>query len=559
MRPDVSAAVDEPRVAETERRPRDVVDAAPRAHSKWPFWAAVVVLIVGLAVTAVLTWVSAAQYNRNQKRLLNLRAHDVAALLTGALPSIQTPLAAATALANATHGNVADFKHLVGQYVGQGNGFVTVSLWRRHAARKGPVAVIGSAPIIDFASGQAAALFGRASATPKLHVIGFLERPPLRLGYVFTGTSTGPFVAYAEGALPPDRYVPAQNNAAFNDINYALYLGNSTKPTKLLIASVHHLPLSGRRATVRVPFGDTSFTVTVAAPGSLSGSLPRLLPWIIAVAGTLLTLGATVLTLRLIERRRQSEGLAVRLGETAVENERLYAEQRGIAQTLQHALLPERLPELAGLEVGARYEAGAEGVEIGGDWYDLIELRNRRLLLVVGDVSGRGLRAAGTMASLRFAIKAYAAQGDPPEVILSKLSYLVDVSVDQQLATVLFMLVDVGDHEVTLTNAGHLPPLLIADGRSEFIETPVGVPVGVDHNPAYSSNVVTVPPGATLLAFTDGLIERRGESIEVGMERLRAAASPGDVSLDDLLARVLENVGDRASDDTAIAGIRWLT
>ena len=115
----------------------------------------------------------------------------------------------------------------------------------------------------------------------------------------------------------------------------------------------------------------------------------------------------------------------------AEENRRLYSEQRTIAQTLQHALLPEALPKIQGVETGARYEAGVEGVDIGGDWYDLIALDDHRLLLVVGDVSGRGVRAAATMASLRYAIHAYAAQNDPPATILTKLSKLVNVGSDR--------------------------------------------------------------------------------------------------------------------------------
>ena len=159
-----------------------------------------------------------------------------------------------------------------------------------------------------------------------------------------------------------------------------------------------------------------------------------------------------------------------RSSEIADENRRLYSEQRSIAQTLQHALLPERLPKIRGVETSARYEAGVEGVDIGGDWYDLIALDDHRLLLVVGDVSGRGVRAAATMASLRYAIHAYAAQNDPPATILTKLSKLVNVGATGQLATILCALIDVEAHELTVTSAGHLPPLLISDGTGTFIQ-----------------------------------------------------------------------------------------
>jgi serine phosphatase RsbU (regulator of sigma subunit) len=309
-----------------------------------------------------------------------------------------------------------------------------------------------------------------------------------------------------------------------------------------------------------IPFGDTFLTVRATRRSSLAGSLPRDLPLVIGIVGVLLTAGAAALTVRLIQRRRRTEQLADRLEQVADENRRLYAEQRGIAQTLQQALLPTELPQLHGLQASARYEAGAEGVDIGGDWYDAIEVDGKRLLLVVGDVSGRGLRAATTMAELRYGIHAYAAQGDQPATILTKLNALVSVKSSGQLATVLCVMVDPDARELTLTSAGHLPPLLISNGRGEFVKTDIGLPIGVDRDAAYTSVTVSVAPGATLLAFTDGLVERRGESIDVGLGRLREHATSNHATLDELLTRVVRNLRhDGPEDDTAIAGIRWLS
>ena len=225
--------------------------------------------------------------------------------------------------------------------------------------------------------------------------------------------------------------------------------------------------------------------------------------------------------MRLIQRRLHAEQLARSLEEVAEENRRLYSEQRTIAQTLQHALLPERAAEDPRGGDQRPLRGGVEGVDIGGDWYDLIALDDHRLLLVVGDVSGRGVRAAATMASLRYAIHAYAAQNDPPATILTKLSKLVNVGATGQLATILCALVDVEAHELTVTSAGHLPPLLISDGRGTFIQSAVGVPIGVNTGATYTSTAVSTPPAATLLAFTDGLVERRGESIDTGLARLQ--------------------------------------
>jgi serine phosphatase RsbU (regulator of sigma subunit) len=538
-------------------------DRASRAiRRRWPFWSAGAVLVVGLVVTGVLTWVSTGLYTRNEKHLLDLRAREVGAVLTAALPSIQTPLASAAALADASGGNVRRFKQFVSPYVGVGptKQFVSASLWRAGHPEHGPVAVLGTAPVLSSHMGQARALFGRAAATSLLTVIGFLRSPPFRLGYAFKGSVPGQFAVYAESALPSDRYARAQTNSAFSDLDYALYLGRNHDAADLLIASGRHVPLSGRVARTTVPFGDTFFTVGVRARRPLAGSFPQRLPWAIAIVGALLTLGAVLLTMRLIDRRRGAERLASRLEEVADENRRLYAEQRGIAQTLQHALLPATLPQLPGLQTSARYEAGVEGVDIGGDWYDLIALDSGRLLLVVGDVSGRGLRAATTMAALRYAIHAYAAQGDSPAEVLTKLSKLVNVGSEGQLATVLCALVDVEARRVTVTSAGHLPPLMITEDRGEFVYAKVGLPVGVDRRASYISTTVSAPPGATLLAFTDGLVERRGESIDAGLERLRRHARSNHLALDELLTRVLSDLRDEeASDDTAIAGVRWVS
>jgi serine phosphatase RsbU (regulator of sigma subunit) len=534
----------------------------PRGR-RWPFWSAVAVAVVGLLVTGGLIVVSSILYHNNEHRLLRLRTRDIGSVLTTAVPNIQTSVASTATFAEATHGNAGKFDSFAGQFVGQAGGrpFSSMSLWRVDHPEGGPTTVVGVKPALATLMGKAPALFARAAASHKLSVIGLLDGQTPRLGYAYVEPgSNGPYAVYAESLLPAKRYSATQRDSSFNDINYALYLGKVPSAQTLLVTSARHIPLPGHRAVVTIPFGDTFLTLRASARSSLAGSLPRDLPWLIGIVGVLLTIGATALTIRLIERRRRTEELADRLEVVAEENRRLYAEQHGIAQTLQHALLPAELPQPRGLEASARYEAGVEGVDIGGDWYDAITVEDKRLLLVVGDVSGRGLHAATTMAALRYAIHAYAAQGDGPATILTKLNTLVSVKSSGQLATVLCLLVDADAREVTVTSAGHLPPLLISDGRAEFVRTDVGLPIGVDRHASYTSATVTVGSHATLLAFTDGLVERRGESIDVGLRRLRDHATSNHATLDELLTRVVSNLRqDGADDDTAIAGIRWLS
>ncbi|MGZ4243711.1 MAG: PP2C family protein-serine/threonine phosphatase [Solirubrobacteraceae bacterium] len=542
-------------------QPVDATTVA-RPRSLGVYWLPAITLIIGLIVTGALVVVSHSQYVSNEKRVLKLRVRDAGALVVGALPGVQTPLASAAELADATHGNVAKFKAFAAPYVGSAGSahqYVSLSLWRISSLASGPVAVQGAAPVLAAQPGTASAFLAAAARSPKLSGIGLLRVPAPRLGYAYANPdASGGYVVYGESALPASRRSRLQDTSAFAGLDYALYLGHKQAPSQLLVTNVGHFPLPSPSAADTVDFGNSAFTLAMSSRAPLTGSLPRDLPWIIAVLGVLLSLAAATLTLRLTQRRRAAEGLAQRLEVTASENERLYDEQRDIAQTLQHALLPDILPRISGIETSARYEAGEQGVEVGGDWYDVIALDASRLLLVVGDVSGRGLRAATTMASLRYAIRAYAAQSDDPAEILTKISRLVDVAESGQLATVLCAIVDTESRELTVTSAGHLPPLLLSDGEGRFLDSDVGLPIGVEEDAEYRSTTVTVPPGATVLAFTDGLVETRGESLDAGLERLRAAATRHHVGLPELLGMLVnELVNGRSEDDIAIVGVRW--
>jgi len=530
------------------------------ANARWAPRLPVATLVIGLAVTLALVLVSHAQYANNEKRLLKLRVHDAGALVTAAVPTVETPLASAAELADATHGNIAKFKALVAPYgTGAHRQFASISLWKLSAVNAGPVAVVGASPKLA-ASPSAAALFlARAARTPELSITGLLGAPQPRLGYAYAtpGVAEG-YVVYAESPLPANRRSRLQSNSAFANLDYAIYLGAGQRPSDLLVTNVTHFPLPSPAAAETLSFGDNALTVAMSSRVALAGSLPERLPWIIAVLGTLLSIAAAAMTLRLTQRRQDAEHLAGELEASARENRRLYAEQRGIAQTLQHALLPEILPQIPGMQASARYQAGEQGVDIGGDWYDVIELGDSRLLLVVGDVSGRGLRAATTMASLRYAIRAYAAQNDPPEQILNKISRLVDVAETGQLATVLCALVDVATRQITITSAGHLPPLLISGGQGRFVDAEIGVPIGVEAGASYTSTTISAPEGSTFVAYTDGLVELRGESLDHGLARLRDVATRGDAELPELLETLVSEMPRGASeDDIAIVGVRW--
>ncbi len=535
------------------RRPGERV-----ARERWPYWPAVAMLVVGLLVTGVLAWVSQTNYNNNEKRLLQLRVKEVAAVLAAAQPAIETPLASAAALADATDGSAHQFTRFATPYIGSAQGhFLNLSLWKMGATGGGPVATVGGTPQLSASSSGEQAFLARAAKSPMLSIIGMAPPFLTRLGYAYPAADRR-FIIYGERALPADRRSRLQSKPAFSDLDYAVYLGQSVRPGNLLVTSAGIPPSHGERASTRFSFGNNFLTLVVSPRVSLAGTLPQQLPWIITIGGVILTLGATAFAVRLVQRRRSAEHLAGRLDRALSENQRLYAEQRTIAQTLQHALLPEEMPAIAGAEASALFEPGERGVEIGGDWYDVIPLDEQRLLVVVGDVSGRGLRAAATMASLRYAIHAYAAQDDPPATILSKLSRILSVTDAGQIATVLCVLVDLGARRVTIASAGHLPPLLIADGDGEYLCSEIGLPIGAQTGAAYKSTTIPAPASATLLAFTDGLVERRGEDLDRGLARLRETATGNHLELPQLLVKLVTELRRApADDDTAIVGLRW--
>ncbi len=524
-----------------------------------PTRAGVIALILGLVVTAALTLTALSLYDRNETRLLKLSALELTSLLSAAVPTVQTPLASAAELADATGGNAQKFRAFMAPYVGTARQFQSASLWRLGTAQPTPAVVIGARPVLASLPRQARQFFAHAKGSSRLSVTGILGSKTPALGYLYAtpGDSNG-FAAYAEGLLPKDRRSTIASGSGFSDLNYALYLGRSRSRADLLLTSLRHFPITGSQASDVVPFGDSAFTLVITPRESLGGTFFQSLPWIIAGFGVLLTLAAALITDRLARRRRHAEQLAVDLDRVATENERMYTQQRGIAQTLQHALLPDALPELEGVRVSACYVPAASGIDVGGDWYDVVKVDDQRVLLLIGDVSGHGLRAATTMASLRHAALAYATQDSAPATVLAKLSDFVNSFKHDYFATVLCALIDVQAHTVTVASAGHMAPLVIDGDDGRYVEFEVDVPIGVEHESNYHETVVTVPSNATLVAFTDGLIERRGEVLDVGLERLRDAATGTDLSLEELLSGLARDLASAEHhDDTAIVGIQW--
>jgi serine phosphatase RsbU (regulator of sigma subunit)/anti-sigma regulatory factor (Ser/Thr protein kinase) len=201
------------------------------------------------------------------------------------------------------------------------------------------------------------------------------------------------------------------------------------------------------------------------------------------------------------------------------------SEMRAVTAIMQRTLLPEALPDIPGMRFSAKYLPAGTGVKIGGDWYDIFPLRDGRHAFVVGDVVGRGVVAASVMAEIRTALRAYMVQGHKLTDVVSMLNDLLLSIGRNRGATLAIFELDPQKEELEAVLAAHLPPVLIdPDGNPRLLEQTPGLPVGVRGGNSYESVTYSFPVGSALLLYTDGLIERRGESLDAGFERLTAAA-----------------------------------
>lgn len=242
-----------------------------------------------------------------------------------------------------------------------------------------------------------------------------------------------------------------------------------------------------------------------------------------------------------------------------IERVRLYEREHRIAESLQRSLLPGRLPRILGVTVAVRYEPGGPGLEVGGDWYDVLELPGDRLAVAVGDVVGRGLRAAAAMGQLRNVVRAYAFENHPPHKVLDLVNRLSERLDRADMATLVYLVIDPADKMMCMSVAGHPPPVLVtATGRASFLEGGRSVPLGALPDSVYPQIEVPVELGSTLLLYTDGLVERRGQSIDEGLQRLQKAASEAPRDLELMCDYIMTQLADDESgdDDVALIAVR---
>lgn len=253
--------------------------------------------------------------------------------------------------------------------------------------------------------------------------------------------------------------------------------------------------------------------------------------------------------------------LADRAG-SALDNARLYVREREGALMLQRSLLPVTLPQPPGVRIAYRYVPGSSGTEVGGDWFDVIQLAGGRVAFVVGDVMGHGLGAAATMGRLRTAVRTLAGLDMAPDELLRRVSELGDDLAQNRsegwMATAVYAVYDPSTHRCSIAQAGHLPPVLVeyhddagqCDAR--LLDLPTGVPLGVG-GVRFETTEIDVPDGSVLVFYTDGLVESRGEDLGIGLERLRDTLCRRLDSLEDACDELLATLEPgREPDDVAL-------
>jgi PAS domain S-box-containing protein len=231
------------------------------------------------------------------------------------------------------------------------------------------------------------------------------------------------------------------------------------------------------------------------------------------------------------------------------------AEDHRLIQNVQRSLLPVRMPQVPGIEFAARYEA-APGSAIGGDWYAFVPLRSGRLGVAIGDVAGHGLAAVAEMAHVRFALRSLSYLHEDPPAVLAQLSELVRVFSPETMVTALYGTLDPESGGFDYSLAGHFPPALCGPDSCELADVETDAPLGLGEH--YERHTLTLTRGMTLVAFTDGILERRSEPISLSLQRLTTSCADGPRDPDALCEHVMHQMLLELpnDDDAAVVSVR---
>ncbi|WP_031508087.1 PP2C family protein-serine/threonine phosphatase [Streptomyces megasporus] len=336
------------------------------------------------------------------------------------------------------------------------------------------------------------------------------------------------------------------------------------KPDTMLLQR-YDIPVRGKEGEYEERYWSPLNTPVIGPDGSVALIINRVEDATAYVRDSLAAAGSITGRSRdpLVGREVAEAELYARARELHEHNERLrqaHAREHQVALTLQKAMLPTHMP-LQHRHAAVRYRPAAGSLNVCGDWYDLINLSEDRFAVAVGDVVGRGLEAASVMGQLRSALSASMRVADGPAQALYGLD-LYARSLDGALATTTVKIdIDTHSHTLTYSSAGHLPPMLChPDKHVEYLDQATDVPLAARSRPSHRPQAIAgYAPGSVLILYTDGLVERRSEAIDVGLKRLaESLARHSDLDPEQIADNLLDDQGmnDGNPDDVALVVIR---
>jgi hypothetical protein len=511
-------------------------------------------MVVMLVITLVGAWTSRVAVKDQEARLLKERTNEIALVLTSSIGSLPAPLDVLGGVLRVTRESPVAFRMASAAAETGTTGTVTFALVRKTPA--GFVVALADGPSLhrgQVITDQRAQAFQHALTTTKMvptavighgatRALGFVIGPPI---------SPAGTVLYREDLLGPIGAPRSAGTAPFSELNVVIYAGAGPNPSEVLARTTNTLPLSGPVHTEPLSAGAATWTLQASAVHPLVGRTTEDAPWIVLIGGIFLALLVGLVIE--VETRRRKAAVA------------LYNTEHRVAETLQLSLLPS-LPVVAGLGTSARYLPGAAHQDIGGDWFDVFEIHDGRVGLVIGDVVGHDVAAAAAMAKIQASLRAVAFGGAEPSEVLDQVDGLITSFDISELVTVFYGLLDRPDRDggrmLTYANGGHLPPLVRGpDGVVDVLDVPHALVLGAPTRPGdhRQQAQLRLSAGSTLLLFTDGLIEVPGESLTASLAALRATvtSAAADVDANGLCDVVLADVDEaRLRDDVAVLTVR---
>lgn len=482
----------------------EMTESGPRLHPRStrmrPATVGLVTAIAFLAFAIAGAVAVESVHRSTEEQLLEQKVEEISLVLSSAITGVQVPLAAAVAVASATDGDATTFGAAMAVPVDR-NQFIGALLIDPEGAVVAQVG--GSLQLADHPERLASAV-DKARAAGGLAIVDTLDLEPRVLGYAKASPVGGPYVIYAESALPARTGVP-RPSGVFEDLDFSLFLGPERVAARLIYTSAPAIPLQGRVGQNSVPFGDELLTVAVSTDDNLAGTFFARLPWLIGIVGVVFALGLGLLSRSIVRGREQAEHLAVELATS-------YHEQRHVIATLQQSLLPRSMPEPRGAELASAFWPSDTSLEVGGDFYDAFQLDSSSWAVAIGDVCGKGVEAAALTAAVRHTLRAAAHQLTHPSDVLAWARDAVVAFDDSTFCTAAFAFLrstPVG-LRVDLALGGHPRPIWVtSEGATPVGE--LGTILGMV-TPRFRASVHHLGVDDLLVFYTDGVTDAPGAS-----------------------------------------------